>query len=77
MVGVRSLFPLLQIACGSYLMDTTVVVPTMQEALASTSGLPMNHLVQQTVPLAQPTILYLSSCLCLVVFDTWPTPARQ
>ena len=32
---------MLQLACGSPLMDTMTIVPTLQEALADTSGLPI------------------------------------
>ncbi len=31
----------LQLACGSPLMETMTTVPTLQEALADTSGLPL------------------------------------
>ena len=38
---VANMFVMLQLACGSPLMDTMTVVPTLQEALADTSGMPI------------------------------------
>ncbi len=38
---VANTLVMLQLACGSPLMDTMTIVPTLQEALADTSGLPI------------------------------------
>lgn len=38
---VANMLVMLQLACGSPLMDTMTIVPTLQEALANTSGLPV------------------------------------
>ncbi len=38
---VANILVMLQLACGSPLMDTMTIVPTLQEALADTSGLPV------------------------------------
>jgi hypothetical protein len=38
---VANMLIVLQLACGSPLMDTMTIVPTLQEALADTSGLPV------------------------------------
>ncbi len=40
---VANILVVLQLACGSPLMDSLTTVPTLQEALADTSGLPVTH----------------------------------
>ncbi len=49
---------MLQLACGSSLMDTMTIVPSLQEALADTSGLPVTSGQFTSRPVHTLCILY-------------------
>ena len=44
---------MLQIACGSSLMQSMIVVPTLQEALTDTPGLPLTYCCCSTVEFSE------------------------